>query len=141
MLTAEKYELYIGLGYHYWYRNIRNGRNINGDSVAGLLEEYYWYYGMPGYAANVDVNETVNVGFDFRYTQMFDAKMDVNFLGFKGYDDTSFNLGNRSGVRFTVPINMKPYSFIVSPYFEIIDIGKSNAVEVTSGGHTTRRLL
>lgn len=136
---AQNHGLYFGLGYRYWFRNIRSGHDINGSPVAGLLEHYYWLYGLFGYAANYTVNENVNVGFDIRLTNMINAKMDIDFLGYNNYDNTQVNLGNRSGARFAVPIQIKTRnrSFIVSPYYEIIDIGRSNNVRVTSGGVPT----
>ncbi len=134
---------YTGLGYRYWYRKILSGRDINGNPVAGLLEEYYWYYGLLGYAANFNVSEKVKVGFDIRHTQMINAKMDVNFLGYNNYDNTQVNLGNESGLRLAFPIKvkMRKHSLIVSPYYEIIDIGKSNSVGVTIGGAPTATVI
>lgn len=128
---------YAGLGYRYWLRNIHSGHDINGNPVAGLLEHYYWLYGLFGYAANYTVNENVNIGFDIRQTNMINAKMDIDFLGYCGYDNASVNLGNKSGTRFAVPfqIKMKSSSLIVSPYYEIIDIGKSNTVLLTRNGY------
>ena len=136
---AQNHGMYIGLGYRYWLRNIRSGYDINGNPVAGLREDYYWLYGLFGYVANYTVNENVNIGFDIRQTNMINAKMDVNFLGYNNYDNTQVNLGNKSGIRFAVPIQFKTRtrSFIVSPYYEIIDIGRSNNVRVTSGGIPT----
>lgn len=132
--VEEKHESYIGLGYRYWYRHILNGYDANGQGVDGVLEEYYWPYWMLGFIANINSNETVNVGFDFRYTQMFNAKMDIDFLGHKGYDNTQVNLGNENGFRFALPVTIRKYSLIVTPYYEYIDIGKSNSVVLTQAG-------
>jgi len=133
---AEVHEPYIGLGHRYWYRNILNGYDINGSPVAGLLEHYYWYYAMLGYAANFRLSDQVSLGFDIRKNHMINAKMDVNFLGYKGYDYTQVNLGNRPGARIAFPlhIKMKQNTLIVTPYYEIIDIGKSNAVALYKNG-------
>lgn len=136
---AEKHEPYIGIGYRYWYRHILNGRDINGNAVSGLLEEYYWPYTLLGYGVTFNASEKVKMGFDFRYTKMFNAKMDLDYQGFDGRDNLSFNLGNRSGARFAMPIQIKirKHSLFVTPYYEIIDIGKSNVVRVTKGGVPT----
>lgn len=133
---VENHGVYAGLGYRYWLRNIRSGYDINGNSVAGLFEEYYWFYGILGYTASYVVSENVNVGFDIRYTQMINAKMDINFLGYCDYDNTQVNLGNESGVRFAVPIKIKnrKHTFTVAPYYEMIDIGKSNIIALTRNG-------
>ena len=141
--AVQDHGVYAGFGYRYWMRNIRSGYDIYGDPVAGLLEHYYWLYGLLGYAANYTVSENVKVGFDIRYTNMLNAKMDVNFLGYNSYDNTQVNLGNKSGTRFAVPIQIKTRtrSLIVSPYYEIIDIGRSNNVSVNSNGIPTATVI
>jgi len=137
MRIAQKHEPYIGLGYRYWYRHILNGYDITGGAVSGLLEEYKWFYGILGYAANFAVSEDVSVGYDFRYTKMMSAKMDIDHLGYCGYDDAQVNLGNESGARFSLPVKVKTRSHVltVTPYYEIIDIGKSNIIALTRNGN------
>lgn len=141
--AARNHSPYIGLGFRYWLRNIRPGYDIDGNSVAGLLEEYYWNYLLVGYEANFAVTDTVEMGFDIRSTLMLNAKMDVDFLGYKNYDNTQVNLGNESGIRFAFPIKikMRRHSLIMAPYYEIIDIGRSNNVRVTSGGVPTETVI
>lgn len=131
--TARNHGPYFGIGYRYWYRNIHSGHDVNGNPVAGLLEHYYWNYGLLGYAATFNVSENVKMGFDLRHTQMINAKMDINFLGYCDYDNAQVDLGNESGTRFTLPIQikMKTHALILAPYYEIIDIGKSNTVALT----------
>lgn len=132
-------KVYAGMGYRYWFRNIQSGQDINGNPVAGLLEEYSWFYGLMGYEVHFDASKNVKVGLDFRLTKMFNAKMDVDFLGFQAYDNTSVDLGNKVGARFAVPVEIKMArsSLFVTPFYEIIDIGKSNSVRITSGGIPT----
>ena len=134
---------YLGLGFRYWLRNIHSGRDINGNAVAGLLEQYYWNYALLGYAGNFSVSENFTLGFDLRHTYMFNAKMDVNFLGYKNYDNAQVDLGNRGGLRLSLPIQskMRKHGLILSPYYEIIDIGKSNSVRVTSDGAPTNTYI
>ena len=133
---AGNYEPYIGLGYRYWYRNILNGSDIFGNPVVGLLEEYYWPYPLLGYGVTLNSTAATKVNFDLRITRMFNAKMDIDFLGFKGYDHKQVNLGNRSGVRFALPIQTKTGKNLltVTPYYEMILIGKSNSVVITQSG-------
>jgi len=139
MSPERNYGPYFGAGYRYWYRNIRSGQDINGIPFAGLLEEYSWYYGLLGYSGIFNVSEKVNMGFDIRLTQMLKAKMKIDFLGFGGLDNAQVNLGEEPGLRFAIPIEvkMKKQTLFVSPYYEIIDIGKSNSVSLTSGGAPT----
>ena len=137
--SARNHSPYIGLGLRYWLRNIRAGYDINGNAVAGLLEQYYWNYLLAGYEGSFSVSDDVTAGFDIRSTLMLNAKMDVNFLGYKNYDNAQVNLGNKFGARFALPIKikMRRHALIVAPYYEIIDIGKSNSVAVTSDGVLT----
>lgn len=138
-LYQREQKVYVGLGYRYWYRNINSGRDILGNSVAGLIEEYSWYYALAGYAVHFDASNNVKVGIDLRVTKMLDAQLEVDFLGFNGIDNTSLNLGNKVGARFAVPIEIQTThsSVIVAPFYEIIDIGRSNDVRVTIGGVPT----
>lgn len=130
---------YIGLGYRYWLRNIRSGYDIYSNSVAGLREHYYWFYSLIGFSTNLSTSEDVNFGFDARYTMMINGKMDVDFLGYNNYDDTQVNLGNKAGARFVFPvqIKMQKQRLTISPYYEIINIGRSNNVPVYSNGVPT----
>ena len=136
---ARNHGPYAGIGFRYWLRHIRSGRDINGDAVAGLLEQYHWSYGLLGYTGNFHVSENMTLGFDIRHTYMFNGKMDINFLGYKDYDNTQVNLGNRAGLRLALPVNTKigSHDLILSPYYEILDIGKSNSVRVTVDGVPT----
>lgn len=137
---ADKHEAYLGLGYRYWYRHIQNGHDVNGQPVSGLLEHYKWFYWLLGYSADYRASDTVSVGYDFRYTKMFNATMDIDFLGFRNeanrYDDKTVNLGNRDGAKISIPIKIKTRNnnFVVAPYYEIIDIGRSNSVVATQNG-------
>lgn len=138
-LYEREQKVYVGMGYRYWWRNIRSGQDITGNPVAGIAEEYRWFYALAGYAAHFDVSNNVKFGIDLRLTKMFDAKLDVDFLGFSNFDNTSVNLGNKVGARFALPIEIKmtQSSITVAPFYEIIDIGRSNDVLVTSGGVAT----
>ena len=126
--------VYAGAGYHYWYRNIYPSRTLAGTPVAGVLEEYSWPYLLLGYQASLLKKQNLDVELDIRFTEMLSARMDIDFLGYCGYDKTHFDLGNRNGWRFAVPVKIKSASestFFITPYYEIIDIGKSNAVLLT----------
>lgn len=140
--------LYIGLGYRYWLRNIlptiidSPGSLYDGVTVAGLLEEYHWYYTLVGYQVSFNASDKVQVGFDFRFTHMFNAKIDIDHLGSSGYDNITLDLGNKAGARFAMPVEIKmsKSTLFVTPYYEIIDIGKSNSAVVTIGGVPINRV-
>lgn len=134
--------LYAGLGYRYWLRNIlptvidAPGNPDDGKGVAGVLEEYHWFYALLGYQVSFNASDKVQVGFDFRFTHMFNAKIDIDHLGFRGYDNITLDLGGEAGARFAMPVEIKMSKsmLFVTPYYEIIDIGKSNTALITSGG-------
>ena len=65
---------------------------------------------------------------------MLTANMDIDFLGYCNYDDATVDLGNEAGLRLAMPVQFKKSSIIVSPYYEMIDIGKSNTVSLTRNG-------
>ena len=139
-VTEQAGSWYAGLGYRYWYRHIRSGQDINGQPVAGLLEEYDWFYFLAGLETHFQATANVSVGLDLRLTRMLDASMEIDFLGFQSRDNSRVELGLRTGYRFALPIKIKTRSqsaFLIAPYYEIIDIGKSNSVQVTSGGVPT----
>lgn len=140
---ANNHGPYAGIGFRYWLRHIRPGRDINGNAVAGLLEQYHWNYGLLGYTGNFHVSENMTLGFDIRHTHMFNGKMDINFLGYKNYDNSQVVLGNEAGLRLALPIQAKirSHRLILSPYYEILDIGKSNSVRVTVDGVPTNIVI
>lgn len=140
---ARNHGPYTGLGFRYWFRNIRSGKDINGNSVAGLLEQYYWNYGLLGYMGKFQTSENIALGFDVRATHMLNGKMHVNFLGYKNYDNAQVNLGNRAGLRlaWSIQKKLRNNELIVSPYYEILDIGKSNTVRVSSDGVPTNTYI
>ena len=142
--SATDYAVYAGLGYRYWFRYIRPGFDALNNPVAGIAEEYYWPYGILGMKFAFQTTSNVKIQLDLRAMRMFAAKMDIDFLGFGGYDDTSVDLGSRWGGRIGLPIHVKllpRQQLIIEPYIEVIDIGKSNTVEVTSGGVPTGTLI
>lgn len=134
--SSRKHGPYLGIGYRYWLRNIHSGYDINGNPVANILEEYYWNYGVLGYAAMFNLGEKIELGFDLRHTRMINGKMEINFLNYCGYDDAQVKLGNESGTRFAIPIQFKlrKHALLIAPYYEVIDIGRSNTVALTRNG-------
>ncbi len=128
--------VYAGLGYRYWLRNIRPGVDANGNNVAGILEHYRWYYGILGYKAMFWAGDRVKTGWDFRFTRMLAAEMGIDFLGYCGYDNTRVSLGEKPGARLAVPVEIRRRhgTLTITPYYEIIDIGRSNTVFLTRNG-------
>lgn len=141
--NKQQHSLYAGLGFHYWLRNIRPGYDINGDPVAGLLEHYSWLNGLVGYKADLYQGDNTDWGVDIRLTYMLVGRMDIDFLGFKNYDNTFVTLGSRPGFRVAFPVRIKnrhdPYT--LTPYYESFRIGRSNDVRVTANGVPTSTVV
>ena len=136
-------KIYAGLGYRYWYRNIHSGQDVLGNPVSGLLEEYTWYYALAGYAVHFNASNNVKVGLDLRLTKMLHAEIEVDFLGFGNFDNVVLDLGKKFGARFAIPIEIKSArsSIVVAPFYEIIDIGRSNDARATIGGVATTTVV
>ena len=139
MIVEEKHKPYFGLGYRYWYRHILSGKLPSGQSVNPLLEEYDWFYFLVGIEADIFEKNGDKVGFDLRLTKMFNSHMKINYLGYGVFDNTQVNLGDELGARFALPIQIKSKNSLlfITPYYEMINIGKSNVVRATSGGLPT----
>lgn len=139
--TAPAYiDLYAGLGYHFWRRQINPTFTSGGVPVAGLLEYYQWWYLMAGTKFIFNRSGNQEIGLDIRTTYMQNASIEVDFQGFGGYDNKKLDLGNRFGFYLAVPIKFKSSSsvdWIIEPYYEYIDIGRSNVGELTSNGTPT----
>ena len=134
-----RFQWYGGIGYRYWRRNILPTVIDTGtgpQSVAGILEEYSWFYGLLGAKTNLYESGNSEFAVDFRITHMLGAKMDIDFFGFQGYNNTTLDLGEKTNIRIALPWRLKTqntYTWMIEPYFESWDIGKSNTVTVAPG--------
>ena len=129
-----QYELYAGLGYHLWQRNIRSTA-----TVLGIFEEYDWFYFLLG--AKLPLLKTVDsrLDFDIQYARMMKANIFVQ-LSSLGADDVNLRLGKKNIYRFSFPwrMIMKNSSvWVIEPYYEFWEIGKSETKPVTIGGIPT----
>lgn len=138
--AIEPYRFYGGLGYRYWRRSIRPTIVDNGgvpEAVAGLLEHYDWFYGMLGVNSSFYKKGNSELAFDFRVTHMLKANMEIDFLGYNGYDNKTLDLGKKTNIRIALPWRFKSEKssvWLIEPYFEQWDIGKSNTVNLTVNG-------
>ena len=135
--------LYAGLGYHYWKRLIHSAytKTSSPQPVAGILEYYNWTYATMGIRVPV-LKQTQDEGLelDFRLNYMLQAQMEINFLGYREYDNAKFDLGEDWGIYLGVAYRTslaKGYIILIEPYYEQWDIKKSNSVEVTRSGAPT----
>lgn len=128
----------FGVGFRYWRREIRSGFDINGGPVNGLLEHYYWPYLEAGLATEWKFSSGLVTGLTFSTRRMINGRIMIDYAG--SVDDKTLKLGNRWGFRLAAPVTVSMENrkkLIIEPYFEYIDIGKSNIVDETSGGVPT----
>lgn len=132
--AASRYRsaLYAGLGYHYWERNI-----LPTGTVAGLLETYQWSYALLGVKFSFLKSDQNGLLLDLRVRRMLDATMDVDFLGFMNWDNTTLDLGEDWSFRFGLPYILslgQHASLTIEPYISTWYIERSETREITSGG-------
>lgn len=129
-----KYEMYGGFGYRFWQRNIRSTA-----IAAGIYEEYDWSYFMLGAKFPLTKTEESTLDFDIQYTRMINANIFVQ-LSSLGADDVNLALGKESGYRFSLPWRIKTQNsstWVIEPYYEFWEIGKSEIKPITVGGTPT----
>ena len=131
------YALYGGLGYRYWRRDIRPTALTNGTPVAGLLETYQWKYGLLGFKVKYNQNDIVYWKINIQLMRTIDPEIEVDFQGFRGFDNTRLELGEKYGTRINISWNYaysKSQSFEIVPFYEQWAVGRSPDKTVTSNG-------
>ena len=134
--------IYGGIGYHYWRRHIHATRTDNGTPVHSLLEYYHWVYAAVGTKATIYETEKSRWQLDARLTRMLKGQLDVDFLGFGGFDDARLDLGNEWGMHFALPWSTQATpngQLQIEPYYEQFNIGKSNRANLTINGSPTQK--
>lgn len=133
--------LYGGIGYHFWRRNIHPTTLNNGLSVSGLLEFYSWSYALLGADVPISGIRSSCISLDVRAMRMLQARMEVNFLGYGGYDNANLNLGEGWGLRLALPWIVHSSSsgptITIEPWYVRWDLNRSNAAGLTANGNYT----
>ena len=134
-------DVYAGLGYYFWRRNIQPTTTNGGLPVAGVLEFYSWTYFLLGTKLPLLDNEDNRFEFDLRLTRMLQAQMEVDFLGYGGYDNVYLNLGREWGLRLALPWTLQRFrpglQLVVEPYYVRWNLGRSAVSELTINGAGT----
>ena len=117
---------YVGYGYRYWERGLQG--------PAPFDERYTWHYVPVGIRADIELNDTWNIGANVAARIMFEGKMRA-FLSQidSSASDFRVDLGNKTGWFAEVPIRCHfsgPWSFTVTPWYEYSEIGKSDEVNI-----------
>ncbi len=133
--------LYGGLGYHFWRRNIRPTTINNGLQVAGILEFYSWSYALLGVDVPLFRTWASHISLNARAMRMLQADIEVNFLGYGGYDNASLNLGNDWGLRLALPWTFRSSDhgpeITIEPWYTRWNLNRGNVVELTTKGAYT----
>ncbi len=134
-------DVYAGLGYYFWRRNIQPTTTNGGLPVAGVLEFYSWSYFLLGTKLPLLENEDNRFEFELRLTRMLQAQMEVDFLGYGGYDNVYLNLGREWGLRLALPWTLQRFrpglQLVVEPYYVRWNLGRSAVSELTINGAGT----
>ena len=117
-------QLYYGIGYRYWRRDIRDTRTAAGIPVSGVLEIYQIPYVLLGSRWDVARSERINWSLDLRLTHTVLSKMTV-----KLFEETTLDLGERFGGRFSITaeyLSNNAKNFYIEPFYEYWQFGKSD---------------
>ena len=102
----------------------------------GLLEHYQWLYGLIGGYLKLDSNADSEIGIDVRLTRMLWAEIDVKSVGGVSCTGDALDLGKETNFRIAMPWKLKRQNslvWLIEPYIEQWDIGRSNTKEITCG--------
>ncbi|MDD2671545.1 MAG: hypothetical protein PHG91_12630 [Syntrophales bacterium] len=118
---------YLGYGYFYWER----GRSRRIGNVQDYQEDYRWSYIPVGVRVDYRLNEKWGIGMNAAAHIMFGGKMTAYFAEANLGNDLTFDLGNRTGYLFEVPVSwrvMPGWSLVGTPWYKYSEIGESNVV-------------
>jgi hypothetical protein len=121
---------YLGLAYHEWRRDIKNGRTVNNTPVSGLLEVYSWKTAELGALLVFNTRwEGVEIALDARVFQTFAPELQVRLPG--ATRDTIFDLGEETGGRLALlgTYPLKPRLHLrLEAFYERWSFGRSPVV-------------
>jgi hypothetical protein len=124
------YAFYAGVGHRSWERDIRST-----ETASGLSELYRWEYAAVGaQLVSREINRAT-WGVDLRWQRAVDPRLDVDFRGV--FDSLQLALGQRDGVRFSVPwtkLLSERMQFVIEPFYDRWVLGRSANENLTSHG-------
>ena len=89
-------ELYSGLGYQWWGRDISPTRTSRGTTVSGLYEEYRWWTAFLGGQLSLTSDSTSRWDIDARILRTINPTVEVDFAG--STDNVELPLGDPPGI-------------------------------------------
>jgi len=115
------FQVYTGLGYHQWQRDI-----LSTSTVSGLFETYQWWYGLLGVKGILPISDKSKLSMNFGLTYPINPTIKVDFNGI--FDEKKFDLAGQWGRRFSLAWHYQ-YSdmmnIIIEPYLEYWHFGQS----------------
>jgi hypothetical protein len=128
---------YVGYGYRYWKRW---EPRITPDYWT-YEEKYTWHYIPVGVKANVELNDTWNIGANVAARFMCGGEMTAyRSEVYANYSDPTFSLGDKTGFFAEMPVRYrltKEWSVVGSPWYEYSEIGESDVENLTNAGVAT----
>jgi hypothetical protein len=125
--------LFAGFGYRNWERDIQST-----SAITGLLETYYWWYGMLGLMGEYHINPSTQLSAVVFLTRTINPKIKVDFEA--NYDDVKLALGEESGSRIEITLDHQLSDTMrvwISPWYEFWELGRSSTRNLTSNGIVT----
>ena len=132
-----QYQLFGGLGYRYWDRDIRST-----PTASGVRETYTWWYALLGGRGLYHSNQRTTWLAEARLTRPLDPEIEVDFRG--GPDDARLDLGSEPGVRLSLAWRHEMASgwrLGIMPFYTAWDIGRSEDRPLKQNGVVVGRVF
>lgn len=118
-------QLYCGLGYRRWYRNVCS---VSGGD--GINETYSWLYVPVGLRHNHEFSTNLNCEIDLSARLMLAGDVNATNISINGQTyGVDMKFANKYGVGLRVPFQYKlnrEFSLVVTPWADYSEIGSSN---------------
>lgn len=108
-------ELYAGLGYRYWRRDINPTTLSGGAPVDGLIERFSWFYALFGGKYHFIDKADLGVAINVQARRMIDPKISAK----NSTINTRFDLEESWGYQLSLPVRFKlsaPYALTIEPF-------------------------
>jgi hypothetical protein len=132
-----QYQLFGGLGYRYWQRDIKST-----SAATGVNETYTWWYGLLGGRGLYLANPRTTWLAEAQFMRPLDPEIEVDFNS--GLDDTRLDLGSEPGLRLSLAwqhtLN-SGWRLDIVPFYDAGDIGRSQNRTLKQNGVVVGRVF
>lgn len=132
-----QYQLFGGLGYRHWNRDIQST-----SAADGVRETYTWWYATLGGRGLYQEDARTSWVAEAQLLRPLDPRLDVEFKG--GPDDVRLDLGSEPGVRLSLAWRHRPASgwqVEILPFYTAWDIGRSKDQALKQNGVVVGRVF